>query len=134
MMVSQPTIPKSEWKWFGNAGHYICAQWCRFHLCTQVGPYLISTVGAYVHPRHGMGSEQREADWVKANWPGEDIGLQRKYETMVFRAGALCIVEGCNCGIPCLDPATELDMDGYNQADEATAGHMKMCEIWAARA
>jgi len=38
-------IPESKWKWFGDAGHFICSQWCQFHLCTLVGKYLISTVG-----------------------------------------------------------------------------------------
>jgi hypothetical protein len=44
-MVSRIRVPL---RWFGHAGHFICAEWCRFHLCTQVGPYLISTVGEYV--------------------------------------------------------------------------------------
>ena len=32
-------------KWFGSPGHFICSFDCRFHLCTQVGDYLVSTVG-----------------------------------------------------------------------------------------
>ena len=35
----------SKWKWFGHAGHFICGTHCRFHPPTQVGKYLISTVG-----------------------------------------------------------------------------------------
>ena len=43
-------IPKEDWKWFGSPGHYICSRWCRFHLCTLVGQYIVSTIGEYVHP------------------------------------------------------------------------------------
>lgn len=42
------TIAKSEWIWFGHAGHLIVAQWCRFHLCTLIGDIMVSTVGEYV--------------------------------------------------------------------------------------
>ena len=41
-------INKADWEWYGNAGHFICGHSCRFHLCTKVGSYLISTVGEYV--------------------------------------------------------------------------------------
>lgn len=45
-------INANEWEWFGNAAHFICGRWCRFHLATKVGKYLISTVGEYVSPRN----------------------------------------------------------------------------------
>ena len=123
-------IPQTEWEWFGVSGHYICSQWCRFHLCTKVGNYLVSTVGAYVHPRHGMGNEQLESAWIKKNWPGEDIGRGRKYETMVFLAGSPCVEEGCDCGMPTIG-GTELAMQGYTVAKDATAGHLAMCKKYA---
>lgn len=121
---------QSEWRWFGNAGHYVCGRWCRFHLTTQVGQYLVSTIGEYVHPRHSKGSEQAEAAWLNKNWPGEDIGSGRKYETMVFLAGKPCDAPECGCGLPQID-GNCLDFAGYNNAKDATEGHMKMCEIWA---
>src|SRR5262245_46801635 len=93
-------VPYRGWQWYGNAGHFICGRWCRFHLATRVGPWLVSTVGEFVHPRHGGGSEIEEARWLRANWPGEDIGLDRKYETMVFRAGDPCETKDCGCGLP----------------------------------
>lgn len=125
-------IPKHEWQWYGMAGHFICGRWCRFHLCTKVGPWLVSTVGAYVHPRHSGGSEQKEAAWLKENWPGEDIGLDRKFETMVFRCGEPCSAEGCGCGQPMLDGGMELDSAAYNDIKSANEGHLAMCEKWSA--
>ncbi len=65
-------IPESKWEWFGNAGHFMCSQWCRFHLCTKVGPWLVSTVGEYVHPRHSAGGEQPEAAMAKCINLGND--------------------------------------------------------------
>ena len=38
-------INPNNWKWFGSPGHFNGGAWCRFHLCTQVGKYVISTVG-----------------------------------------------------------------------------------------
>ena len=125
-------IPKEEWKWFGSPGHFICARWCRFHLCTQVGKFLISTVGEYVHPRHAMGFEKMEAEWLESNPYGEDIGCGRKYETMVFLAGQVCTRVGCGCGMPTIDGA-ELDTSGYNTAGDATKGHMEMCKLFASK-
>jgi hypothetical protein len=123
-------IPQDQWKWFGTAGHFICGQWCRFHLATQVGGFLISTVGEFVHPRHGKGNEANEAKWLKENWPGEEIGLNRKYETMVFKAGSVCSIPGCGCGLPEIS-GSEIDFSGYNVRGEAAAGHMTMCLKYA---
>ena len=125
--------PPETWKYFGNPGHFICARWCRYHLCTQVGPFLVSTVGEFVHPRHGKGSEILEAKWLKDNWPGEEIGCDRKYETMVFEAGTPCEAEGCDCGLPSPADLSELDVAGYNVPGDAARGHHEMCLKWADR-
>lgn len=125
-------IPESEWDWFGFAGHFICGSWCRFHLCTRVGAVLISTVGAYVHPRHSAGSERLEAKWLEANWPGEDIGYGRKFETGAFLAGEPCDAEGCNCGQPGLADAAELEMLGANDPKMARTNHLRLCHKYAA--
>jgi len=124
-------IQPNDWKWFGVAAHFVCGRWCRFHLCTQVGKYLVSTVGEYVHPRHSRGNERDEDKWIEENWPGEDIGADRKYETMVFVAGRPCGSGKCMCGLPVPEDWHELDMAGYNLAGDATAGHMAMCLKWA---
>ena len=136
-----------NYKWFGLAGHFICASWCRFHLCTQVGGYLISTVGQYWPER---GSREIHAQICDPGWLAEncelkgdyfdaaymkrfgyeDIGCNRKFETMVFKAGVLCTAKECGCGQPSID-GSELDFDAYNTVKEATEGHMAMCEKWA---
>jgi hypothetical protein len=123
-------IEPRKWKWFGNHGHFICGRWCRFHLATQVGKYLVSTVGEYVHPRHSGGSEVAESKWLSENWPGEDIGCNRKYETMVFYAGEPCKMKGCGCGLPQIQ-GLELDCKGYNNAGDAAAGHLALCRKWS---
>ena len=90
-----------HWKWFGTPGHLCVAKWCRFHLCTKVGKYLVSTVGEYIHPySHGFKSERDEGEWLNKNLFGEEIGFGRKFETMVFRAGKPCTTKDCNCGLP----------------------------------
>lgn len=74
------TVPVSEWRWFGEHGHYILGRWCRFHLCTQIGDYLVSTVGKLVHPRQTHGSEAGDERFLEANLNGEPIGLDHFYE------------------------------------------------------
>ena len=136
-------ISQDQWHWFGSAGHFICAQWCRFHLCTLIGNYLVSTVGEYVPDEtvreihceiHGITLEGRGdarlADYM--NKVGfQELGYKRTYETMVFKAGAPCTAEGCNCGLPSLADGCELEADGYNDAGAATKGHLALCHKYA---
>lgn len=110
-------IPMDEWEWFGNAGHFICGHNCRFHLCTLVGGYLVSTVGQL--PKRGPDSNDYE-----------EIGFGRKFETMVFKAGEKCSVKDCGCGLPQIE-GSELDTGMYNNAGAATRGHMKLCRKYA---
>jgi len=124
-------IPENEWKWFGLAAHFICGRWCRFHMATQIGQFVVSSVGMYVHPRHSQGSERKEAEWLRENPEGEDIGCDRKAETMVFRATD-CICT-CGCGMPMLDfERGEITVRGYKTIADATKGHMEMCNEVAA--
>lgn len=140
-------IPRGEWVWFGNAGHLIVGHMCRFHMCTKVGEYLVSTVGEYWPSRQSreIHAEVHDARWLSENkalmgdtfdtaymkrFGYEEIGSGRTYETMVFRAGAPCDADGCGCGLPAIS-GHELDADGYNYAGAATRGHYAMCEKWA---
>lgn len=142
-MGREKSAVEKRWKWFGNAGHFILGHQCRFHMTTQVGKYLVSTVGQLLHDSsvreilaksrgivlEGRGDE-READWMNKVGFG-DIGYNRKFETMVFRAGKRCAAKGCKCGIPSIS-GSELDADSYNDAGSATKGHMKLCRKYAA--
>lgn len=123
-------VPVGEWEWFGHAAHFICGRWCRFHMATKVGDYLVSTVGLYVHPRHSAGSERAESEWLQKHPNGEEVGCDRFYETMVFKSVGRCEVPGCNCGLPLID-GSELDFEGYQTAGDATKGHHAMCAKWA---
>lgn len=130
-----------QWKWFGDPGHFICAFDCRFHLCTQVGKYLVSTVGKYFPDEptreiiaksrgielQGVGDARKQDYMDKIGF--QNISLNYKYETMVFMAGEPCTLPNCNCGLPRTN-GSELDVDTYNTAGEATKGHMTMCEKW----
>lgn len=142
-------IEKSDWKWFGDAGHLIVAQWCHFHLCTQVGPWLVSTVGRYWPERSSreIHAKIHDPEWLAANahlkgdffdaaymnrFGFEEVGAGRTFETMVFKTTGYCTSEDCGCGQPFILPM-ELDAAGYNRGGDATKGHMEMCEKWANR-
>ncbi len=136
-----------NWKWYGKPGHFICADQCKFHLCTKVGRYLVSTVGEMWLSRRSreIHAEVYEIKWLQENkhllgdafdsaymkkFGYEDIGCDRKYETMVFRFKGSCKDKECKCGMPKIIPR-ELDFAGYNDGGSATKGHMKICKKWS---
>lgn len=135
-------IDERDWQWYGNAGHYICGRWCRFHMTTEVGDVLVSTVGELLHPSNVGNSERTEREWLMDNWPGADVGRGRKYETMVFRImreesgdKVRCESpepEACDCGLPKIegDPLLVL---GCNRPGLARKNHMEACQLYAAR-
>ena len=142
-------VDASKWKWFGHAGHFICGTHCRFHLCTQVGKYLISTVGEYWPER---GSREIHAKYEDPKWLSEnvcrkgddfdaafrnrfgylEIGCDRLYETMVFRAGTPCASKKCGCGLPEIN-GSDLDYAPANEAGVARANHLKLCKKFASK-
>lgn len=141
-------IKIDKWKWFGNAGHFICGSSCRFHLATQVGQYLVSTVGQY-WPERGsreIHAKIRDIKWHEANkhllgdyydaaymkrFGYEQIGYNRLFETMVFKLkGEVCTAKECNCGLPEIEPSN-LDFSGTNTAGEAMTNHIKLCKKWS---
>ena len=77
----------------------------------------------------GLGDERR-ADWMeKAGF--EDIGCDRKYETMVFRSK---VSDGIGCCHWKADHGDgELDFSGYNDPGEAYEGHLAMCQKWSSQ-
>jgi len=111
-MMDLPKIPHSEWKWGGVAAHLIVANDCRFHMVTQVGDYIVSSIGDY-----RPASKGGEMD---------TIGHERFYETYVFPAA-----EPHPCGCPQVSGYEEIDALPANDCGEATRNHMAMCLKWA---
>lgn len=96
-------------KWRGTPGHFIGANNCCFHLTTDVnGTHRVSTVGCY----HPLGIKSKRA---------VEIGLGRKFETMVFALGP----DGEIADL------SELECTGYNDDDAANAGHAETVERYA---
>jgi len=129
---------KNKWIWMPHAGHFLLGNKCQFRLNTYVGKYIVSTVGEYLPDEgireilnktrnlelQGMGDE-READFLKKNgW--EKVGYNRKYETMVFKAKK----SNFKC-CPFTIKLGEIEMNGYNDAESAYRGHLKMCNKYA---
>lgn len=101
----------------GYAGHLIVGYLCRFHIATEIGDVLVSTVGAYFPT--GKSDEM------------ETVGSNRLFETMAFRLGAdVC---GCGCGERQPSDWGEIDFEGYNDAPSAAAGHEAMCIKWESK-
>ncbi len=107
--------PKSEWVWYGYAGHLCVGKQCAYHLCTRVGGFLVSTVGHYL-PR---GQDEMETI---------GIGDNAYFETMVF---------ACDGDEPSGDPNvlsfSKLDCERYAKSIDAERGHRAMCEKYAAK-
>lgn len=125
----------TEWIWMPHPAHFICAFDCRFHLATYVNGFIVSTVGElfpdapvreiYAQSRgimlSGRGDDRCRDYMQKIGY--EDIGYNRKYETMVFKAEP-------NENICCpyrIESGTSIDMEGYNDPGDATKGHMALC-------
>ncbi len=114
-------IQESKWRWYGNAGHLCVGEYCRFHLTTRVGEFLVSTVGDYF-------PDSKVAEICKHPKDNpQEIGCGRLFETMVFLTTGPC---PCGCGMPAID-AAELDFSGYNDRKAANEGHLRMCREWA---
>ena len=112
------SISEKKWKWFGYPGHFIASSSCQFRMCTQVGAYLISTVGDY-RPYEDRGRKTIGG------------GADSFFETYVFKAGKVCDDEGCGCGMPALGDPSEIDGERTATAGEATAKHYEFCRKYA---
>jgi hypothetical protein len=125
-------IPPELWVWHGHVGHHICGAWMRFHMLTEVGNYLISTIGEMVTPGDSGGSERAEAEWLRKNFPGRDVGLGRKYETYVFPLGLeVCKEKDCGCNARQPSNWSELAGRGSNTRGDARNRHMELCREYA---
>jgi hypothetical protein len=131
----------SSWIWMPHPGHFICAFDCRFHLNTKVGSVIVSTVGEYFPDEpvreiyagvrgiklKGIGDDRKQS-YMKQIGYGE-IGVDRKYETMVFRAQPRSGLQPLCCPWEPKD-YEELEAQGYNDPGKAYAGHMELCKKW----
>lgn len=109
-MSKDKGIPIDQWRWLGQAAHFIGADNCRFRLATIIGKYVVSTVGNYyLHGRDGDGPVS--------------IGAGRTYETYVFHCDGL---DECGCCANITD-YNEIRSCGYTSGAAATLGHMDMC-------
>lgn len=99
----------ADWKWYGFPGHLIVADRCAYHLCTKVGGYLISTVGAF-YP------DPRRSKKIETIGSGPDDF----YETFVFKCS------GERDGNPQIGFS---EIDGWRYPDSLLAekGHYEFC-------
>ena len=130
---------KSDWVWMPHAGHFILGDRCRFHLSTYVSGNIVSTVGELWNERgvREVHAKVYDDKWLQDNvhrrgddfdhayferFGYEEVGCDRKYETMVFKAKKskhrCCLYRMIG---------SEKDFEGYNDADKAYLGHLKMC-------
>ena len=115
-------IPESKWIWYGKPGHLCVSDECRFHLCTKVGEYLISSVGDYRPSRlRGM---------VEPIGGGEN----EYYETSVFKCtgGSACpSPKSCGCGLPAVNWASVIT-ERSETCGECQSAHARYCAEFAA--
>lgn len=136
---------KSKWIWMPHAGHLIVGSQCQFHLNTYVGKYIVSTVGEYWPDREmrEIHAKVHEPKWLEANshlkgdefdhayrehFGFEDIGCDRKYETMVFKAVKFKKLLCCPYRVT---DWSDIDFGSYNTAEDAYKGHLKLCTKWS---
>ena len=143
--VIEGELVLDEMVWYGHALHFICGTECRFHLGTLVNRlWVVSTVGelwgdrqireihASIHdPGWFWENVSLKGDFFDAAYMErfgyQDIGMGRKYETMVFTWNKKFCSGGC--GIPDKN-LSSIDFEGYNKAEDARLGHMKLVKKW----
>jgi len=137
-------MKKDKWIEMGHAGHFCLSHKCRFHLNTYVGKYIVSTVGELWPERvaREIHAKVYDPDWLINNkhllgdmfdsvyfkrFGFEDIGLGRKYETMVFMAKK----SEHKCCPWEIEVPKAVDSGSYNTAEDAHRGHLELCEKWS---
>lgn len=115
VLADEEKMDKSNWIWMPHAGHLCVGSKCQFKLNTYVNGYIVSSVGEW------LPHDSKDGKF-------EEIGYDRLYETMVFKAkksdNKCCPYEQ--------DSGSDIDFEGYKKASEATLGHIAMCEKYAA--
>ena len=114
-------MKKENWIWMPHAGHFICGHRCQFKLNTYVGKYIVSTVGELPEI---LKEYIKDGDYMSQF---QTIGCDRYYETMVFKA----VKSKFKCCPYEQNSGEYVDFEGYNTAEEAYKGHLKMCNKWS---
>lgn len=140
-------MQQANWIWMPHPGHFIAAENCKFSLNTYVGGYVVSTVGELFWENRDIQeiyAGVKDSEWLdknrhlkgdlfkyayKAKFGFDDIGLDRKYETMVFKARR----SEHKCCPWVMVSGREVAMMGYNKPEDAVRGHLAMCKKWAAK-
>ena len=109
-------IPESDWTWCGGPHHFVGRSNCRFHLATQVGLILVSTVGEYRPPSSG------------GDMKPLGLAADSFYETMVF------LVEdypGQDCPIGQFTADGQVECVHSSTPTEASTAHRSMARRWS---
>lgn len=137
-------MDKRDWVFMPHAGHFILGNNCQFKLNTYVGKYIVSTVGELWGERQvrEIHAEAYDPEWLKENkhllgdtfnsaymkkFGFQDLGANRKYETMVFEAKK----SELRCCPYRIIVSKEVDFAGYDTSDDAYEGHLTLCEKWS---
>ena len=141
-------MDRSKWIWMPHAAHLVVGNDYRFHLATYVGGYLVSTVGEWWPDQtvRKIHAKVHDPQWLDANqgrkgddfdrayfkrFGYEEIGADRTYETMVFKAAEAPVDEVEQCCPWRIVVSECFDSDGYNDPGEARRRHDELCEQWA---
>lgn len=138
---------KNTWTWLGHAAHLIVASKCQFHMATELGNgIIVSTIGEYWPERSSREIHAKiyDEEWHAQNnhlkgdiydaaymkrFGFEEIGADRRYETMVFKSSPAG--DNCDACPFIIESGHNYDFDNYAGAGEAYKGHMAMCDKWA---
>lgn len=136
-------MTQDKWIFMPHAGHLIVSSHCQFHLNTYVGNFIVSTVGEWwpERPVREIHAQVHDPKWLVENqhlkgdyfdvaymkrFGFEEIGADRLYETMVFKAQKEANPEYQCCPYTQIS-GESVDMEGYNDRAEAFRGHYELC-------
>lgn len=141
-------MAKQDWAWMPCAGHFILGKYCRYHLCTYVNGYIISTIGQLwpddnirriyaeshnkLNPNNQIDLSLKGDDFDREYFKKKGFhGLgfpeeESVYETMVFKGKKRD--EGSQCCPYMVSDWGDLDCNRYSDAAEAYQGHLRFCQ------
>lgn len=106
-------IKRKDWKWLGYAGHFCQCYKCKFSLATEIGDFLVSTIG-------DMHNDFYDDDPITIGGEGSF------YETMVFSLKDEYYHDDSGCRVP--DYCDCIQSEYYMDSVHAREGHMKICK------